>query len=150
MVNMLGAHETRLMDEHRKAFGSGLRRAGILFLLGGCVTAPTQQQISEAYYGDPISQEEAELEVKQAAASFLKDPISAIYSCQMGGKGYIGSGAFGGYNAYGWVMACDINAKNSFGAYAGAQRYGFVFLNGHLKRAARLDGMAMQIVYDSP
>ncbi len=132
-----------------------MKRIAILMLssaLGGCLDMPTQQQVSEADYGDPIAQqEEAEAQAKEAMQYVLKDAASAIYKCQLGGKGWMGSGkAWGGYNVYGWLLVCDINAKNSFGAYAGFERYGFIFHDGRLKRAALFSDMAMQIVYDSP
>lgn len=121
---------------------------GWLLILGGCVSAPTAQQMQEAYYGEPIALEDAEAKIRDIMADKLKDPESARYSCHLGGKGYIGSGmAWGGSDVFGYVVACDINAKNSFGAYAGAQRYGFVFVDGQLRRAAMFSGGAMQIIW---
>ena len=109
---------------------------------------PSPQEVAAQDYGDPIEKDAAEDQVKNLMATHLKDPTSAIYDCQLSGQGYIGSGmAWGGSTAYGWTMTCDINGKNSFGAYAGAQRYIFVFRSGSMIRAALMQGMAMQIIY---
>lgn len=42
---------------------------------------------------------------------------------------------WGSVTYYGWILVCGINAKNSFGAYNGAQEYRFLFLNGQIMRA---------------
>jgi transcriptional regulator with XRE-family HTH domain len=87
MVNMLGAHETRLMDEHRKAFGSGLRRARNNARL-------TQEQLAES---SGISQaaiskiergaQEATTSVMEALAVGLGMQVSAIWREAEGGRG---------------------------------------------------------------
>jgi hypothetical protein len=119
--------------------------------LSGCVSAPPQQEIQNADYGSPITLEESEPQVKAAMETILKDGISAIYKCSLGGKGWLGSGmAWDGVNVYGYMLVCEINGKNSYGAYSGFEHYMFVFTNGKLRRGVRTDGMAMQVVLDRP
>lgn len=126
--------------------------AMICLTLAGCVTGPTQQEATAAYFGAPIAQDVAEAKVKETMASILKDPASATYQCQLGGQGGLGSGmAWGGVNVYGWILVCDINAKNSYGGYVGAQRYAFIFTDGRLRRGSLLLGSDVtQVVYNSP
>ena len=54
----------------------------------------------------------------------LKDPYSAHYDFKPAQRGSCRSGWFGsGGRKYGWVMEFTVNAKNSYGAYGGAEPY---------------------------
>jgi hypothetical protein len=68
------------------------------------------------------------------------------------GKGWLDGGR---QPQYGWVMICNINAKNSYGGYTDAERFGFVFRDGELHRGSKLLGSFLgsgvtQVVYDNP
>jgi hypothetical protein len=46
------------------------------------------------------------------------------------------TGKIGDYST-GWILPCDIDGKNSFGAYQGPQKFGFLFVENELVRAAQ-------------
>jgi hypothetical protein len=58
----------------------------------------------------------------------LLDPYSAVYRFESPHKGSVKDGVFvGGKVHYGWIVPVWINAKNSFGGYAGAKLYFVMF-----------------------
>lgn len=123
-------------------------QVSLLLLLAGCVEVPTQQQVTTEYYGDPIEQADAEGKAKVLMHGLLKDPESAHYECVLSGKGWLGSGkAWGGIVEYGWLLSCSINARNSYGAYAGVEKYAFLYRNGILRRAVHATGGGVAVVY---
>ena len=124
----------------------------LLLLLSGCMAVPTQQEQGTQNYGEPVGKDDAQAKVVAAMSTTLKDPDSAKYDCSLGGKGWLGSGkAWGEGPEYGWLVGCKINAKNSYGAYVGAEQYAFVFRDGVLRRGSKmLGGDVTQVVYDNP
>ncbi|MDD2108994.1 MULTISPECIES: hypothetical protein [Pseudomonas] len=104
-----------------------------LATLAGCAAGPTPQDIANADYGSPISQDQAEERVKQYFNGTLKDPYSAQYQFSQVEKGYVVGSAFDGRNLYaGYLISVDVNAKNSYGGYTGNKGYQFLFQNGAL------------------
>lgn len=101
-------------------------------VLTGCVTAPTQQDLANAYYGEqPQSLEYAKATVTSALGNRLKDPSSLqIQNFRTIGKGHYGGGLYKYH--YGWVYPFSYNAKNSFGGYVGFQEGYAVFQNDTL------------------
>jgi hypothetical protein len=115
-------------------------------LLNGCAMQPPQPAIP-ADYGQPIEQEPAEAQAHKLMHNLLKDPDSAKWDCEPIARGSIGSSSLGA-TYYGYLLTCFINGKNSYGAYAGAQEYRFVFQNGALMRAGIFEGFTQRIVYE--
>jgi len=97
--------------------------------LVACVTRPTQQEISNADYGDyPNNYQEI---IRSYMENVLFDPYSAVYSNWSGpSQGYSG-GRFVQI-AFGYRVCVDINAKNRMGGYVGKKRYYFLIHNGRI------------------
>ncbi|MDI2589995.1 hypothetical protein NYP20_16275 [Pseudomonas sp. N3-W] len=110
----------------------------ILFLsvfLVACAGKPTQKELDNADYGQPVEQSIAEDLTKSFFAQYLKDPYSAQYS--FGGiyKGYnVGSVFENRKITAGYLLDVSINAKNSYGGYVGTKTYKFIFHNGRMVR----------------
>ncbi|WP_153164303.1 hypothetical protein [Stenotrophomonas nematodicola] len=104
--------------------------------LSACASMPTASELATADYGPPVSQEDAEAQAKQFLEARLKDPYSAVWSCQGVHSGYFKDAPiYGGKVTYGWRLMCNVNSKNSFGGYTGAKQYGFLFREGRLVTA---------------
>lgn len=102
-----------------------------LFVLGGCTSLPTPEQIRAADYGQyPENYEQ----IAKAFYDFsLKDPGSAQYrSISAPYKAYLGSRL--DTTQYGWITCVTLNAKNSFGAYTGYSTDGLLIKNGSVIR----------------
>lgn len=107
--------------------------------IAGCASGPTPQDIANADYGTAPSQEQAEERVKQYFNGVLKDPYSAQYQFSKVDKGYMVGSAFEGKPLFaGYILTTNVNAKNSFGGYTGAQTYQFLFQNGLLVKGLQL------------
>lgn len=102
----------------------------VTLLLAGCVAAPTQEEISHADYGNPVTQEAAVHAVKQYFLGRLKDPESAQYRFGTVAQNYwIGSVFEGRKLTAGYSIKVDVNAKNSYGGYVGFKSYTFLVHN---------------------
>jgi hypothetical protein len=88
---------------------------------------PKQDQIQSAYYGEKPSREAALLIVKNYMSNILIDPYSATYDCDTPRKAWANHV---GRIYYGYVVFCDINAKNRFGGYVGSELSGFLLNSG--------------------
>lgn len=95
--------------------------------LAGCVSAPDKSELAKANYGE--LPENYQQQVKVTVGSRLKDPYSAVYDFKNPFKGWCKSGFT---TMYGWVIPFTLNAKNSYGAYAGASPKTFMFYKGNL------------------
>ncbi|RNC81783.1 MAG: hypothetical protein ED559_08360 [Phycisphaera sp.] len=93
-------------------------------VLGGC--APSASQLANADYGPPISQARAEQIAEALISSNLKDPASARFTWFPIEKGWAFKPWYMGYK-YGYKLEGFVNAKNSFGAYAGKRDYWVLF-----------------------
>lgn len=109
-----------------------------LLLLTGCAPVSTTQTDATAYYGDAPGVEDAQTQARAMMQSKLKDPYSAQWVCHPMQKGQLGDGKAFGSAMTGWLLPCEVNAKNSYGAYAGAVPYVFLFRDGRLRRAVEL------------
>jgi len=100
------------------------------------VEIPSLEEFQNAEFGDAPAMESL---MKTFGENNLKDPSSAQYYSKIGPrKGWV---AFDNeYNKYpiggdrgiiyGWIAIFDINAKNSYGGYAGRQEYTVLVKNG--------------------
>ena len=93
--------------------------------LSACGTIkPDPVQISATSFAPAPTDDEVMAAVRTHERAKLKDPYSAIYECGRPRKAW--TNVFGRI-IYGWAVACTVNAKNSFGAYIGAQPRGYLF-----------------------
>lgn len=120
----------------KRVFGI-ISMACLGFLFAGCATAPTQEQINSAYYGDYPN--DYETVVKNFMEVRLKDPASATYKFDaIPTKGWAGGGLSGPVE-YGWRICAYINAKNSFGGYVGAKRHFFLIRDSRVVKSEDLE-----------
>jgi hypothetical protein len=109
--------------------------------LSGCVTAPTPREIAAADYGSPPTDHKSQ--IKNYFSKVLKDPESARYGefteprkgyARVEGRALISpdGGAWLPTNVFGYEVSVQVNAKNSYGAYTGFERYLFLFRNGKI------------------
>jgi hypothetical protein len=100
------------------------------FILFGCATPPTQQEIASADYG--VYPKDYEEIIKSYMNGILKDPMSAQYTFL--GAPQIAWTSFGG-RKFGYGTCVRINAKNSFGGYTGNHLSYFLIRNGSVVTA---------------
>lgn len=97
-------------------------------LLSGCATV-TPQDIARADFGSPPTNYEQA--IKGLMEQTLKDPDSAKYKFEAPVKGFAQDGFLrGGKKHFGYIVMTQINAKNSYGGYTGAESYAFFFSEG--------------------
>ena len=111
-----------------------------LVLLTGCVTTLSQGQIDEAKsadYGKPLTLN-YETFIKDYFKESLFDPYSAVFEFKKPQRVFYKPGIWEGGGQLtkklyaGYVVVVSVNAKNQFGGYVGAKRYGFLFKNDQL------------------
>lgn len=120
-------------------------------LLSACATVPTADEQRAADYGLPIAQEDAERLAEAYLAPRLKDPMSAVYVWDRVTKGYMAGAPIAGRKlTYGYLLTGTVNAKNSFGGYVGAKRYGFVFRDGVIVGADHEECLSPGSCYMAP
>jgi hypothetical protein len=96
----------------------------VALLFSACTPlAPKPDEIRSADYGQMPPQEAVTPLVQTYMSQLLFDPYSAVYACGAPLKAWVNW-----YSSlyYGYVVWCNINAKNRFGGYVGAQRQGFL------------------------
>lgn len=101
----------------------------IVFLgaLVGCASAPTEEEIANADYGEPVSYEDCAKVAKRFIANKMKDPESARFTDFQCFRGWRGNVPMAGVQAtYGYAFTGYVNAKNSFGGYTGYSEFGGV------------------------
>ena len=106
----------------------------VCFLLPGCVSAPTKEELANADYGEcPIRYETI---IKAKMEGILFDPESARYQFEPPQKSYAyvfeNENSPFGKVVYGWQVKTLINAKNRLGGYTGFQLYTFLFRGDNL------------------
>lgn len=95
-----------------------------LSLTSGCVDPA---MVESADYGVEPTATQYELAIRSYMEKSLKDPESARYKFFAPSKGWT---RLHGQTFFGWFVTAQVNAKNSFGGYTGAQTYVFFFFNG--------------------
>lgn len=93
-------------------------------LVGASASAKDKKPIA---FGEKPTKEVAYATIRQYLNSVLIDPYSAQINCsEVSEKAWVWPGiGFGKH--YGYLVICDVNAKNQFGGYTGAKRYVFRF-----------------------
>lgn len=108
----------------------------ILFLalavLTGCAgLAPiTDEDIRGANFGAKPSKNEANTRIKSYLNNTLIDPDSVKLSCSDVYKGWAKENYVTDSPKFGYIVVCNVNAKNRFGGYTGAKEYVYIF-NGN-------------------
>jgi len=104
-----------------------------LAILGGCAVYPTAEEQAAADYGPEPDWYTCRAAIRILIQGVLKDPGSAEFRWYGFERAWWGSrGLFGPGITYGWRMAVDVNAKNSFGAYTGYETWWFYFRDGKI------------------
>ncbi len=121
----------------------------LLFLCGtslsfqiGCFSPPTREQMVFANYGIKPSQAHAESVAEKVVRSRLKDPESARFSWSPLEQGWF-VGARKRTTRFAWRLYGTVNAKNSYGGYAGRTPWCFYF------RGNRAVGIGKWFEFDS-
>ena len=106
--------------------------AVLVLPLAACQTTSFQKPIQGQDYGSEPSYSESDL--KTVMGEDLRDPDSAKYKFLSPEKAYCNNGILSGGKIVwtGWVVPVEQNAKNSYGAYVGYQKYYARFENGVL------------------
>jgi hypothetical protein len=116
----------------------------ILILLGGCASAPNQQQMANADYGSPQTPAQCLTAVEEKVKYVMKDPSSVQWQHNSCIKGYWSSVPIMGLPiAYGYFQSGSINAKNSYGGYVGFKPYQALIRNGRVVRYCVQDNDGM-------
>lgn len=103
--------------------------------LSGCVSGPTQTQMTKANYGPDMSPEQCVAIAERVISSKLKDPNSAEFKHSPCYKGYMEAVPIRGMNVeFGWIQRGEVNAKNSYGGYVGPRRYMVLINEGFVLR----------------
>lgn len=104
---------------------------------------PAVHELEAAEYGAPPLPEH-EATIRAAIARTLLDPESARFAFAEPEPGwahqYVIDGPPGPYqpgHAFGWRVAVEVNARNAFGGYTGAQRYDAFFQDGQIRAILR-------------
>jgi hypothetical protein len=101
-----------------------MRIALLALALAGCATPPPPDT------GPPPANHEALFAAWLGAS--LKDPGSAIVNRVAGPARYVKPGSLLTIPVTGWASCYTVNARNSFGGYAGARLYVPIYINGSL------------------
>lgn len=93
--------------------------------LAGC--ANTVKPINQVKYWPKPTKEESTAKINGYLKNSLIDPYSAVVECNdPTDEAWVWTGV--GYDTdYGYLVICQVNAKNRLGAYVGAKRYVFRF-----------------------
>lgn len=98
----------------------------LLAVLAGCATIITMEQWQSADFGKKLAKAEYLDYIKQDVRRSLIDPNSMIIECNDGKKGWAKENRL--YNPqFGWVVYCEVNARNRFGGYTGSKSYIYLF-----------------------
>ena len=111
----------------------------VIFLLTltliGCASAPTEEQLQNADYGNYQSPNDCVRLAEARIKSTLKDPTSAIFSHSSCMTGYAPKVPLMGLPVeFGYWQNGTVNAKNSFGGYVGSRKYDVLIRNGRVVR----------------
>lgn len=102
-----------------------------LVVLVSCATVPSAEERASADYGAEPTAVELLAAAERAVKLLLKDPDSARFRhpgfAKKGGFSRFGQPTLWGY----WVCGF-VNAKNSFGGYAGLKHYFVMYNNGNV------------------
>lgn len=104
------------------------------------------ETVAGANYGSQITQEEAQAQARAFMKTYLKDPMSAQYDWDTLKPAWIHMvpTAFNP-RVYGYALEALVNAKNSYGGYAGFTPFRFFYRDGQLKQVAEYSQIWLQV-----
>lgn len=103
-----------------KSLSALLILSAVFVLFAGCASAPTEEEITGADYGKPVSTATCIGIAKTFIADRMKDPGSAQFRSVQCGRGWSGNVPIAGVKAqFGYYFTGEVNAKNLYGAYVG-------------------------------
>lgn len=107
----------------------------IVSLISACASGPTQEQISNADYGQYQLAGECSSLAEERIKRSLKDPSSATFRHRDCYTGYFPKVPLLGLPAqFGYVQTGTVNAKNSYGGYVGERGYQALIKDGRILR----------------
>jgi hypothetical protein len=100
--------------------------------LGACTAPVTQQEVQQAQFPPQPKQAEIDKEVNAYLKANIYKPETAQKECAPPRKAWARQNADKPAN-FGWMVVCDVNAKNSAGNFVGVKAYMFLFTkNGNI------------------
>lgn len=115
------------------------------FFLFACASngAPRPEEARTAYFSEKPTKQETESKINRYLEQTLFDPYTAKVSCsQPTEKAWISYNMFQ-KPLYGYLVKCDINAKNRMGGYTGLTEYWFVFNGSEFQHVDPVRGMGL-------
>jgi hypothetical protein len=114
----------------------------LLIFLMGCATS-FQKPLPNADYGS--YPEHYQALIRSHMDKVLLDPESARYDFTLPRRAYVNQGLAygGGVQFLGYVVHFVVNAKNSFGGYAGRKSYMALIREGAIVKAGEEDDFAL-------
>ncbi len=94
--------------------------------LVACTTPVTPLEIQQAQFPAQPKQAEIDKEVGAYLKANIYKPEEAQKECSPPRKAWARADSFKSAS-FGWLVVCDVNAKNSTGAYVGVKPYMFLF-----------------------
>ena len=105
----------------------------LCFLMPGCATAPSPEQLASLDYGSPPK--EHHRIIKQYFDDVLFDPESARYEFDPPQQTWIKEAPLAGGHVFaGYLVIVKVNAKNQLGGYTGKKQYGFLIKNERITK----------------
>lgn len=119
--------------------------AAMSFFLSACASngAPRSEEARMADFSEKPTKQETESKINRYLEQTLFDPYTAKVSCsQPTEKSWISNNMFN-KPRYGFLVKCDINAKNRMGGYTGLTEYWFVFNGSEFGHVDPVRGMGL-------
>ena len=103
----------------------------MVFSLTACSGIPvTKEKANAVTYFAPPTDEEAVGYIRNYLEGTLIDPMSLRLKCsKVLGKGWARENYISDEPIFGYLVSCDVNAKNRMGGYTGGKHYVFI-ING--------------------
>jgi len=103
-----------------------------VFALAACSTPVTQQEVAQAQFPPQPKQAEIDKEVNAYLKANVPNPTTAQKECSPPRKAWARQNSDKPAN-FGWMVVCDVNAKDNAGNLTGVKAYMFLFTkNGNM------------------
>lgn len=137
-ASILECSELKMEVELMRQFVLALALFLVPVVLTGCSFAPSAKQAAAADYGSYVDAGDMHVAADKWLIDNLKDPDSRRVDWGRSGRIWVWNGLLGGGRKFGYGLAADVNAKNSFGGYTGDKHYIFFFRDGYLVGAGEV------------
>jgi hypothetical protein len=99
----------------------------VVFALSACAGVPvTKERINSAHFGAKPSEEEAMQKIRSYLGNVLIDPDSLRLKCSKVTDRAWARGNMFDEPQFGYLVICDVNAKNRMGGYTGGKEHAFL------------------------